>query len=719
MGLIFVCPEAGDCALGLKDGNGLMKRTNYCGLFTEGDVGQETTACGWVETKRDMGGVIFIDLADREGIVQVVFNPEYTSPQAFELAERIRSQSVLLVRGTMRLREEETVNPKIATGTVELRVSDAELLSPCAPLPFDPADADHVREDLRLAYRFLDLRRPALRHAIRFRHQVTRVIRRFLDDRGFVDVETPILTRSTPEGARDYLVPSRLHPGAFYALPQSPQLFKQLLMVSGFDRYYQIARCFRDEDLRADRQPEFTQLDLEMSFVDKEEVIALLESLFKTVMKEVIGLEIDHAFPRFTWDQAMDRYGTDKPDLRFDLPVVDLTDLAGQTDFSVFRQVVQGGGVVRAITVPGQADFSRSVIEELTDFAMSQGAAGMAWIAWRPSGEIYSILTKYVAESSLQEILSRVGARPGDFVLFCADSLEVTRRVTGALRLRLGELLGLRDPGQFAFAVVTDFPMFEYSEEEKRYQAQHHPFTMPHPQDLDHLASDPGRVRSQAYDFVLNGTELGSGSIRIHREDIQRQVFRVLGLADREIEERFGFMLTAFQYGAPPHGGFAFGLDRLVMILADRPSLRDVIAFPKTKDASDPMTQAPSPVDPEQLEDLGIRLAGGSSVGEDALLTKKEQKVLEIDLRKLEAQSRLRLTPHEEEGARRQLMEMIALTDAFDTIDTSSLPPVYTPSDARNIHLTEGDDRPPSREDIFLNAPAERDGFFLVPPVVE
>ncbi len=697
-----------------------MERTNYCGLFSEGDVGRETTAYGWVETKRDMGGVIFIDLADREGILQIVFNPQYTVSKSFELAEGIRAQSVLLVRGTIHLREEETINPKIATGRVELRVREAELLSPCAPLPFDPSDADHVREDLRLAYRFLDLRRPALRDAIRFRHRVTAAIRRFMDNEGFVDVETPLLTKSTPEGARDYLVPSRVHPGAFYALPQSPQLFKQLLMVAGFDRYYQIARCFRDEDLRADRQPEFTQLDLEMSFVEKEDVISLLESLFRSVMKEIMALEFDQPFPRLSWEEAMDRYGSDKPDLRFDLPIVDLTDLAAQTDFSVFRQAVEGGGVVRALTVPGQADFTRTTIEELTEYAVSEGAAGMAWIAWRPSGEVYSILTKFIDEDKMQEILKRAQAEPGDFVLFCADSLELARRVTGALRLRLADLLGLRDPDRFAFAIVTDFPMFEFSQEAKRYVAQHHPFTMPCPQDMEYLSSDPARVRSLAYDFVLNGVELGSGSIRIHQREIQTQVFKVLGFSDHEIEERFGFLLSAFQYGAPPHGGFAFGLDRLVMILSGAPSLRDVIAFPKIKDASDPMTRAPSSVDPEQLADLGIRLTeSGGPRADMAAVAKEHRRAVEIDLGKLEAQSRLRLTPDEEEDARRQLLEMIALTEAFDSIDTGGVPPVYTPSGARNIHLTEGDERPPSRQEIFSNAPAERDGFFLVPPVVE
>ncbi|NLA71030.1 MAG: aspartate--tRNA ligase [Clostridiaceae bacterium] len=698
-----------------------MKRTNYCGLFSEHDVGTETVACGWVETKRDMGGVIFIDIVDREGVLQTVFNPEYTGVDAFALAERVRNQSVVLVRGIIHLRDDETVNPKISTGTVELRVSEAELLSPCAQLPFDPSDADDVREDLRLQYRFLDLRRPALLGNIRFRHQVTRAIRDFMDQKGFVDVETPILTKSTPEGARDYLVPSRVRPGSFYALPQSPQIFKQLLMVAGLDRYYQIARCFRDEDLRADRQPEFTQLDLEMSFVEIEDVLILLESLFRFVLKQVKSIEFSEAFPRFTWQEAMDKFGSDKPDLRFDLPVIDVTDIAARTGFSVFRKVVEQGGVVRAITVPGQADFSRTTIEELTEFAVSEGAAGMAWIAWRPSGEIYSILTKFIDDKDIREILQRVGAEPGDFILFSADSLEVSRHVTGAIRLKLADILGLRDPDRFAFAIVTDFPMFEYSEDAKRFVAQHHPFTMPYKEDLEYLSSDPARVRSQAYDFVLNGTELGSGSIRIHRSDIQTQVFKALGLSDHEIQDRFGFMLDAFQYGAPPHGGFAFGLDRLVMILAGEQSLRDVIAFPKIRDASCVMTQAPSTVDREQLEVLGIRLTDGGSAA--TATGPKEQsrrkRVAELDLNELSTQSRLNLAPEEQATMRDQLMEMITFADALHTIDTQGVPAMTTPSDARNIHLTERDDRPPSSEEVFENAPSAHDGFFFVPPVVE
>lgn len=697
-----------------------MKRTNYCGLFSESDVGRETVAQGWLVTKRDMGGVIFIDLADREGVLQIVFNPEYTDQASFALAERLRNQSVIQVRGVMHRRDPETVNPRIGTGTIELRVKEAQLLSPSAPLPFDPSDADEVREDLRLQYRFLDLRRPRLLNNIRFRHRVSRAIRHFMDEEGFVDVETPILTKSTPEGARDYLVPSRVHPGSFYALPQSPQIFKQLLMVSGLDRYYQIARCFRDEDLRADRQPEFTQLDLEMSFVDKEDVLALLEAMFKSVMKEVMDLDFEEAFPRFSWEEAMDRYGSDKPDLRFDLPIIDISDLAGESGFSVFQKVIEEGGVVRAIRVPGQADFSRALINDLTDFAIAQGAAGMAWIAFRPSGEIYSILTKFIDDSKLKAILDRVQARPGDFVLFSADRLPVVRQVTGALRLRLADLLQLKDPDKFAFAIVTDFPMFEYSEEGGRYVAQHHPFTMPFEEDLDYLTTDPERVRSQAYDFVLNGTELGSGSIRIHRADIQTKVFKALGLSEEEIESRFGFMLNAFRYGAPPHGGFAFGLDRLVMILAGEQSLRDVIAFPKIRDASCPMTQAPSRVDQIQLDDLGIRLAEGL---EDEIRPEEGSaprlQAVRLDLDKLQAQSRLKLTPDEEEGCRQELLGLISFADALHALDTEGVPPLFSPSEADPVYLTDRDDEDLSQEEALKNTAEAREGFFFVPPVVE
>ncbi len=704
---------------GTINGRQHMRRTNYCGLFSEQDVGKPTTACGWVETKRDMGGVIFIDLVDREGVLQIVFNPAYTDPEAFALAERVRNQSALIVEGAMFLRDEETVNPKIATGTVELRVDRAELLSTCGDLPFNPAEADDVREDLRLRYRYLDLRRKRLRDNIRFRHRVASAIRRFMDSEGFVDVETPILTKSTPEGARDYLVPSRVHQGSFYALPQSPQLFKQLLMVAGFDRYYQIARCFRDEDLRADRQPEFTQLDMEMSFVEMEDILATLERLFRAVVGEVKDIHFDAPFPRLTWVEAMDRYGSDKPDLRFDLPIVDITDIAPSMGFSVFSKAVEAGGVVRAITVPGQSDFTRNTINDLTDFAVSEGAGGMAWIAWRPSGEIYSILSKFVEEKDMRILLDRVNARPGDFVLFSADKPDVVRKVTGALRLKLGDILGLRDPDKFAFAIVTDFPMFEYNEEEGRYTAQHHPFTMPFMEDLDYLVSDPPRVRSQAYDFVLNGIELGSGSIRIHRSDIQRRVFEALGLGEEEIEERFGFILNAFTYGAPPHGGFAFGLDRLVMLLAGEQSLRDVIAFPKIRDASCPMTDAPTAVAPDQLGALGICVADSPPSARESAASPREKRRAALNIKQLADDSRLLISEEEEAGMRDSLLELITFADALHEIDTEDVEPTFSTSESHDAWLTNRDSRPLTAEDALANAPASRGPFFFVPPVVE
>lgn len=698
-----------------------MTRTNYCGLFTERDIGKPATACGWVQTKRDMGGVIFIDLADREGVLQVVFNPQFTEPDAFAMIERVRNQSVLQVEGLMHLRDEDTINPKIATGTVELRVERATLLSAADPLPFQPEDAGAVRDDLRLRYRFLDLRRRQLFENLRFRHKVTQAIRRFMDDHGFVDVETPVLTKSTPEGARDYLVPSRVHPGTFYALPQSPQIFKQLLMVAGFDRYYQIARCFRDEDLRADRQPEFTQLDLEMSFVTQEDVLALLESMFKALMLDLKGEQIDEPFPRLTWREAMDTYGSDKPDLRFGLPIVDLTDLASTCDFSVFRKVCDKGGVVRAITVPGKADFTRSEIEQLTDFAVSQGAGGMAWIAWREDGEIYSILTKYFKDDEMRALLERVGAKPGDFVLFSADKLATVRRVAGALRLRVAEMLDLRDPSVFRFAIITDFPMFEYSETDERYVAQHHPFTMPNADDLPYLESDPARVRSFAYDVVLNGVELGSGSIRIHDREIQRRVFRALGFSDEEIERRFGFMVDAFRFGTPPHGGFAFGLDRFVMLLAGEPSLREVIAFPKLRDASCPMTDAPDTVSPAQLEELQIGLL--SETGEPLAATDGDRGALErsraVDIRHLEALSMLRLSEDERERLKGDIAGIIAFADRIDDVDTSDIEPTYSMIRNRRVFRKPPYDPSLERDAALRNAPETKDDSFSVPPVVE
>ncbi|MDD2426633.1 MAG: aspartate--tRNA ligase [Eubacteriales bacterium] len=697
-----------------------MKRTKYCGHFSEGDVGIEACACGWVQSKRDMGGVIFIDLVDREGVLQIVFNPENTDADTFSLAERVKNQSVLEVEGDLHLRDPETVNPKIATGTVELRVKKAKTLSAAESLPFVPEEAGNVRDALRLRYRYLDLRRRELKDNLRLRHHASSLIHSFMADNGFIEVETPVLGKSTPEGARDYLVPSRVHPGSFYALPQSPQIYKQLLMVSGFDRYYQIARCFRDEDLRADRQPEFTQLDLEMSFVEMDDVLEILEALMKVLAKELKGVEIKGSFPRLSWQEAMDKYGSDKPDLRFDLPIVDISDIAAQSDFSIFGQALKSGGVVRAICVPGKADFPRSTIDDLTDFAIKEGAKGMAWIAWREDGEVYSILDKYFTEELMQDLLERVGAKPGDFILFSADQLKTVRHVSGALRLHLADLLDLRNPGELNFSFVVDFPMFEYSEEEGRYVAQHHPFTMPKTEDLRYLESEPERMESQAYDLVLNGTELGSGSIRIHDREIQTRVFRQLGLSEQDIQHRFGFLLDAFRFGTPPHGGFALGLDRLVMLLADAPSLREVIAFPKLSNASDPLTDAPSPVDQSQLDELHIALAADAASALGMSTDKKDGSAARtFDLQHLEQLSSLKLTSAERARMQNEIETLITFADLMTEQDTTSVEPTQSMITEHRVY--QGEEREPSlsQEDALANAAENEDGAFLVPATVE
>lgn len=698
-------------------GNCTLKRTHYCGLLREDDIGKDVVCCGWVQTKRDMGGVIFIDLVDKEGVLQVVANIELSDERTFAAFERVRTQSVLAVKGPVTRRDPETVNPKIVTGTIEIRVVEAEILSQAATLPFNPDDGQSVREELRLKYRFLDLRRPRMQRNLRVRHKVAQTIREFMDKEGFIDVETPMLTKSTPEGARDYLVPSRVHPGHFYALPQSPQLFKQLLMVGGVDKYYQIARCFRDEDLRADRQPEFTQLDLEMSFVEQEDVLELLERLFKYVVQAAAGDTLTEPFLRLTWQDAMDRYGTDKPDLRFDLPVVDLTEQLCTSGFSVFRRAIEAGGVVRAIRIPDAADMPRSDIESLTRFAIDNGAQGMAWIAWRPDGEIYSILTKFMSADDLMRVLTEVSAKPGDFVVFSADRLNVVRKVTGLLRQEIAARRQLIR-NEFRFVIVTDFPMFEYNEEEKRYTAQHHPFTMPYPDDLEFLVSEPERVRSQAYDVVLNGTELGSGSIRIHDSRIQHAVFSALGFSDEEIEGRFGFMLNAFRYGTPPHGGFAFGLDRLVMLILGEQNLREVIAFPKIKDASDPLTGAPGLVDQEQLDTLFLALTG--EAGLMAEMTAAGRQAPVFDLEHVARLARIQLLPSEVGAYGEAFSQLLDLASELQTVDTSGISEtvslwgtenVYQDADTKTTGLT--------RDELLQNAPASQNGCFFVPEVLE
>ena len=695
-----------------------MNRTHYCGALRESEIGREVTVCGWVLTKRDMGGVVFIDLRDREGTLQTVFDAGALTPDEFRVADGLKNQSVIEVTGLIRKRGEETYNPKLATGTIELAATKIKLLSSAETLPFALDDSVDVREDLRLKYRFLDLRRPEMFRNLKFRHELVRVIRSYLDNDGFVEVETPMMMKSTPEGARDYLVPSRVHPGKFYALPQSPQIYKQLLMVGGIDKYYQVARCFRDEDLRADRQPEFTQVDMELSFVEQEDVLVHLEKLFKYIMKNLMHIEIDKPFERLTWHQAMDWYGSDKPDLRFGLKIVDLTEIARTCSFAVFRNVVDKGGIVRAIKVPGGADFTRSQIEELTAKAQSYGAKGMAWIAIRPGGEIYSILTKYFKENELQDIIKAMDAHDGDFILFCADKLATVRRTLGNLRIDVAEMLGIRDTGEYKFLFVTDFPQFEWSEDEKRWVATHHPFTMPYEEDVEYLFTDPGRVRAQAYDVVLNGIELGSGSVRIHRQDIQTKMFEALGFTDEQIEERFGFMVNAFRYGTPPHAGFAFGLDRLAMQLLDAESLREVIAFPKIKDASELMTGAPDFVDEEQLKVLGI--AVGESAEKPATAKAKAKKSSPtINVENVANLARLSFSDKEKESLGKEMNAIIDFANQLSELDTENVPITAHVVPISNIFRCDEVTNKPDRDELLANAPTKADGYFTVPRVVE
>ncbi len=583
-----------------------MKKTHSCGELTKADVGQTITLMGWVHSRRDHGGLIFVDLRDRGGITQVVFNPEI-SQDAHRTAGDVRSEYVLAVTGRVALRPENTINPKIPTGEIEVIADDIEILNPSKTPPFMIEDETDVAENLRLKYRYLDLRRPSLQKVLITRHRITQTVRRFLDSHGFVDVETPFLTKSTPEGARDYLVPSRVNPGMFYALPQSPQLFKQILMIAGFERYYQIVKCFRDEDLRADRQPEFTQIDLEMSFVDREDVMVLMERLIAAIFKEVKGAELSIPFTRLTYQEAMDRYGSDKPDTRFGLELKDITDIAKATDFKVFLQAVELGGQVKGFAAPGFATLSRKEIDDLTNEAKLFGAKGLAWIKVTDSG-YESPIAKFFKEGQIKEFARRLDAKPGDMMLFVADSGKVVAETLGHLRLLVGRRQRLIDESRFDFLWVTDFPLVEWNEEEKRYDAMHHPFTAPMDEDVSLMDTDPLKVRAKAYDIVLNGAEIGGGSIRIHRSDIQAKNFRLLNISDEEARDRFGFLLEALQYGAPPHGGLAFGLDRLTAILTGMQSIRDVIAFPKTQKAVCLMTEAPSRVTQAQLRELSIKL---------------------------------------------------------------------------------------------------------------
>ncbi|KAB2891336.1 MAG: aspartate--tRNA ligase [Desulfobulbaceae bacterium] len=585
---------------------GNMVRTHSCNDLGKGNVGEEVVLMGWVLRRRDHGGVIFIDLRDRWGLTQIVFNPEVDA-EAHAKAHQLRSEWVLAVRGRVAARPGDMANPKLATGEIEVMVNELRILNSSETPPF-PLDEDiEISDNLRLQYRYLDLRRPEMTANMVMRHRAVQAIRTYLNDHGFLDIETPMLTRSTPEGARDYLVPSRVNAGKFYALPQSPQLFKQLLMIAGMDRYYQIVKCFRDEDLRADRQPEFTQIDMELSFVDEEQVISVTEGMVCALFRETLGLELTPPFGRMTYDEAMGRYGTDRPDTRFAMEIVDLTAIAATCGFKVFREVADGGGTVRAINAKGCGSFSRKDLDDLTSFAVQLGAKGLAWVKMKADGEWQSPIAKFFTDEERTAIAGELDAVDGDLFFFGADKPAAVCQVLSELRLELARRLGLLKKDVFNFTWVTDFPLVEYDDKEKRYQALHHPFTAPREEDVDRLESDPGSVYSRAYDLVLNGTEIGGGSIRIHQRQMQARVLQVLGIGEDEARDKFGFLLRALELGAPPHGGLAFGLDRLMMIITGSDSIRSVIAFPKTQKATCPLTDAPAPVARKQLTELYLR----------------------------------------------------------------------------------------------------------------
>ncbi len=583
----------------------MMKRTRHCNELSSADLGSEVVLAGWVQRRRDHGGLIFVDLRDREGITQVVFNPE-VDKDIHQQAHVIRNEFVLCVRGKVERRPEGMVNPKLKTGEIEVLVSELEILNKAKTPPFVIEDRTEVSENIRLRYRYLDLRRPMLQENFILRHRAAALIRNYLNNHGFIDIETPMLTRSTPEGARDYLVPSRVNPGNFYALPQSPQLFKQLLMIAGMNRYYQIVKCFRDEDLRADRQPEFTQIDIEMSFVDEDDIMTLSEGMLETLFKEILNISIKRPFKRLTYQEATDRYGLDKPDLRFDLELKDVSDIVEGSQFKLFAGCVKKGGRVKAINAKGCIDFSRKEIDDLTKFVAVYRAKGLAWIKIKQD-EWQSPIAKFFSEAEKQALSERLHMEPGDLIFFVADDIKVVNEALGQLRNHLGHKLNLVDNNRFEFCWVTHFPLLEYDEEEKRNVALHHPFTAPLPDDVDLLEKDPLAVCSRAYDIVLNGAEIGGGSIRIHQREVQERVFKALNIDRETYENKFGFLVEALEYGAPPHGGIAFGFDRLVMILCNKESIRDVIAFPKTQKATCLLTGAPEEVDKAQLKELSLK----------------------------------------------------------------------------------------------------------------
>lgn len=686
----------------------MQSRTHNCGELRAQHAGEHVKLVGWMENVREVGGSLaFVVLRDFYGTTQIVV-------ETSELLAQIKGynkESTISVEGTVR--ERASKNPNQPTGDIEVVPEKIELLGRCRynSLPFEINRSREADETQRLKYRYLDLRNPAVKKNIILRCNVIAALRKAMMEHDFLEITTPILTASSPEGARDYLVPARKHPGKFYALPQSPQIFKQMLMVGGMDKYYQVARCFRDEDLRADRQPEFTQVDMEMSFVEQEDILQHLERLFKSIFRDVMGREIGYDFPRLTWQESMDRYGCDKPDLRFGMEIRDVTDLAAECSFSVFRRVADEGGKVRALNCKGCAEkFTRTTIETLTDHALGYGAKGMAWILIHDSGEVNSILQKYFTKAQWQTLLTALDAKNGDFILFCADKFQTVCRTLCGLRLEVGDMLGLRDKQDYRFCFVTDFPEFEWSDEEQRYMAMHHPFTMPYEEDLPYLMTDPARVRSQAYDVVLNGIELGSGSIRIHRPDVQALMFRALGFTEETARARFGFMIDAFKYGTPPHGGFAFGLDRLVMQLLGADSLRDVIAFPKVRDASDLMTSAPDFVDAEQLEVLQL---GVSTAAEAEKHPQKKRPTMAI--KTVAELAKLSLTAEEEVTMGEELNTILGFAEALQEVDTTDVPQTAHVIPTENVLREDIPAAPFDRDLLLSNAPTHTEDCVNVP----
>ncbi len=589
-----------------------LKRTCRCAELSEANIGQTVTVMGWVAKNRNKGGICFVDLRDRSGILQIIFEEDKIGSEGFEKAGTLRSEYVIAVTGQVAARA-GAVNDNLATGKIEVIATDLRILSEAQTPPFPVEEDSKTKEEIRLKYRYLDLRRPDIQRILMMRSKVAMIARKFLSDEGFLEIETPMLIKSTPEGARDYIVPSRIHPGSFYALPQSPQLFKQLLMCSGYDRYFQLARCFRDEDLRADRQPEFTQIDMELSFVDIDDVIDVNERFLKKLFKEVLDVDVELPIQRMTWVEAMNRFGSDKPDIRFGMELKDISDIVKDCGFGVFTGALEAGGTVRGINVKGQGAMPRKKIDALVDFAKGYGAKGLAYMSIGDNGEIKSSFSKFMKEEELKAIIERMEGEPGDLLLFAADKVKLVWSVLGALRLELADELGLRNPDEYKFLWITEFPLFEWSDEENRLVAMHHPFTMMMDEDVELLDTAPEKVRAKAYDITLNGVEIGGGSVRIHQDDIQKKMLKILGFTEERAQAQFGFLLDAFKYGVPPHAGLAYGLDRLIMLMAKTDNIRDVIAFPKVKDASCMLTGAPDIVDDAQLKELGIKIVAGEN----------------------------------------------------------------------------------------------------------